>query len=138
MQKQNHMRDPEFEKHIRQRMEELKFSPSETVWNNLEKEIKKDKNRKKPLLWFSFFLVIGLAGSSYFLMNSNKNHNSTDTKRQSTKIPTVKQELQSNTANDNTVSLNKQKDNQIKDRKAPSVVLNDINKMPASKNKNII
>jgi len=138
MQKQNHMRDPEFEKHIRQRMEELKFSPSETVWNNLEKEIKKDKNRKKPLLWFSFFLVIGLAGSFYFLMNSNKNHNSTDTKSQSTKIPTVQQELQSDTVNDNTVSLDKQKDNQIKDRKAPSVVLNDINKMPASKNKNII
>ena len=61
--------DPEFEKQIRQRMEELKFSPSKTVWDNLEKEITKEKRRRRPLLWFSSFLALCVAG--YFLLNTN-------------------------------------------------------------------
>jgi len=63
--------DPEFEKQIRQRMEELKFSPSKTVWDNLEKEITKEKRRRRPLLWFSSFLALCVAG--YFLLNTNYN-----------------------------------------------------------------
>src|SRR6202035_16374 len=62
------MHEPEYEKKIQQKMQELKFSPSESVWANVEKKIKKDKKRKRPLLWF--FLILGLAvsgGASYFI-----------------------------------------------------------------------
>jgi len=70
MQKQRHMQDPEFEKRVRQKMEELKFTPSASAWDNVEKELNKDKRRKRPLIWFFLFLGLAVSGSFYFFMTS--------------------------------------------------------------------
>jgi hypothetical protein len=134
MQKQNHMHDPEFEKQMRQRMEELKFSPSETVWANLEKEIAKDKRRKRPLLWFSFFLVIALAGSFYFLLNTNNNHNRV-IKNQSAKTSSGNEGQQPAVADDHAGSLHAKKDDHIQTNKSSSTPLSETGKTTLSKNK---
>jgi len=140
MQKQNHMHDPEFEKQVRQRMEELKFSPSESVWSNLEKEITKDKSRKKPLLWFAFFLVTALAGSFYFLLtpgyNYDNTHNNSNTgKKQSTEISLQKEKLQSAAGNDHPVSMNEKKTNQVKTNTSLSAKPGEISNSLSVKNK---
>ena len=37
------MRDPEFEKHVQEKLGELQFPPSEAVWQNVDNEINKEK-----------------------------------------------------------------------------------------------
>ncbi len=59
------MHDPKFEKEVQQKMEELSFSPSEAVWKNVEKEIKKEKKRRLPFFWFFLLGGITLAGGYY-------------------------------------------------------------------------
>jgi Outer membrane protein beta-barrel domain len=61
------MQDPEFEKKVRQKMEELKFSPSGSVWTGVEAKIKKDRDRKRPLIWILLALGIALGGTFYLL-----------------------------------------------------------------------
>jgi hypothetical protein len=65
------MHDPEFEKHVQKKMEELQFNPSGEVWTKVEQEIKKEK-RRRPLLWI--FLLSGLLlGAGYWLLVAGKN-----------------------------------------------------------------
>ena len=64
------MQDPEFEKQVRKKMEELKFSPSESVWFQVEKQIQADRRRRAPLLWIFFFGSLVLLGGLLFLLNS--------------------------------------------------------------------
>lgn len=68
MQKPNHMQGGEFEKQVQQKMEELKFSPSEAVWSNVEKEISKEKKRRVPVFWLFFPLGLAAAVGLYFLV----------------------------------------------------------------------
>jgi hypothetical protein len=68
------MRDPEFEKHVQKKLEELEFDPSANVWKKVEEEIKKDKKRRIPLLWI--FLLSGLLLSgTYWIFFTQKNGN---------------------------------------------------------------
>ncbi len=65
------MADPDFEKQVQQKMEELKFTPSETVWKNIDAEINKERKRR-PLFWLFFFLGLSVAGIVYY---TSANHN---------------------------------------------------------------
>ena len=67
------MRDPEFEKEVREKMDELKFSPSESVWISVQRRIAKDK-RRRPLFWIFIMASIILPGGLYFVL---KIHNRT-------------------------------------------------------------
>jgi Outer membrane protein beta-barrel domain len=70
------MQDPEFEKKVRMKMEELKFSPSESVWLQVEKQIQADRRRRKPLLWIFILSGLFLLGGSFFLIrHSSKSAN---------------------------------------------------------------
>ena len=66
------MADPNFEKQVQQKMEELQFAPSETVWQKVDAEINKEKKRR-PILWFIFFLGLTLAGTVFYFSNNLKN-----------------------------------------------------------------
>ncbi len=65
------MQKSEFEKQVKQKMDELKIHPSESVWKNIELSISEDKRRKS--VWISFVLLICLLGGGYFFWNSNGN-----------------------------------------------------------------
>jgi hypothetical protein len=47
-------------------MEELSFSPSESVWTGVETRLKKGKERKAPLIWIFLTIGIILAGGLYW------------------------------------------------------------------------
>jgi len=66
MLKPNHMQDPEFEKIVRQKMEELNFNPPEALWKNVALGIQDKKRSRRPLFWPIFLLGLGLAGGFYF------------------------------------------------------------------------
>ncbi len=94
----------EFEKNVQQRLDELKLRPSDAVWNNVEYSIRKDKRRRRMILWLPILLMF-LGTSGYFLINKNgfisaetavkKNQNNKNNTVSST--PESKQE--NNTAN---------------------------------------
>ena len=66
------MREDEFEKQVRNKMEQLGFDPSESVWAGVDREINKEKKRRVPLFWLFFVSGLLLAGSAYYFI-SNKN-----------------------------------------------------------------
>ena len=135
MQKQNRMQDPEFEKQVRQKMDELKFSPSDAVWSNVEKEIKKDR-RKRPLLWLFLFLIIALSGGyylfSYQKTSNTKNHSNKQS--DSISLNTEKEKTQK----ENTTEIHPKKDNKNAEQPVSSpIVSNNEELRSGNKNKSV-
>jgi Outer membrane protein beta-barrel domain len=65
------MHDPEFEKAVQQKMEELSFMPSDAVWTNVEQAIKPfDKRRTVPLFWLLFLPAFLVGGTVLIYMAS--------------------------------------------------------------------
>lgn len=48
----------EFEKQVQQKMEELKLVPSEPVWQKVEMQIRKKKDRRRLMLWIPLFVLL--------------------------------------------------------------------------------
>ena len=91
----------DFEKQVQKKMEELDFIPSEPVWTNIEKEIRK-KDKRRYFIWLPVLLLLA-GGGLYWNYSINKSvHNST-TQRQVSKInssgnqSSVKEEKNKNT-----------------------------------------
>jgi len=48
----------EFEKQVQQKMEELKLVPSEPVWQKVEMQIRKKKDRRRLIFWIPLFVLL--------------------------------------------------------------------------------
>jgi hypothetical protein len=48
----------EFEKQVRQMMDELKLVPSEPVWQKVELQIREKKDRRRVIFWISFMVLL--------------------------------------------------------------------------------
>ncbi|RYY21850.1 MAG: hypothetical protein EOO04_17320 [Chitinophagaceae bacterium] len=60
------MSDHDFEKRVKQKMDELKFTPSDAVWQAVQMEIRKDRPRRRGWIFIPIALaVLGVAG--YFI-----------------------------------------------------------------------
>src|ERR1700730_5977753 len=69
------MDENKFEKEVREKMDQLGFDPSDTVWANVDKEINKDKKRRRPIFWLGFPVVlVFLAGGSYVIFHKSSNN----------------------------------------------------------------
>lgn len=64
------MQEQNFEKGVREKMEELSFVPSEPVWQKVEEQIRKKKERRRVIFWVLPFLL--LCGGIYFWTKSDK------------------------------------------------------------------
>jgi len=78
------MEQNNFEKNVRQKLEELKIPPSDSVWANVEKRLGKKEKDKKVILLF-LFSILFLLVASYWLWNSSKNNASHNQVTQSQK-----------------------------------------------------
>ena len=68
------MHDPKFEEEVQQKMAELEFSPSESVWANVEAAINKRRRWRLPLFWrFALPGLLLLAGGAYYFAARNPN-----------------------------------------------------------------
>ena len=66
------MQRADFEKNVQQKMQELRFHPSDEVWKRVESGIA-PKKRRRPVLWILFAALI-LGGAGYFVA-TNENNN---------------------------------------------------------------
>ena len=76
----------EFEKQVQQKMEELKLVPSEPVWQKVEMQIQKKKDRRRMILWIPLFLLIGTGlwlGINKYSNTSSVHHFENKTSKQS-------------------------------------------------------
>lgn len=64
----------DFENKVQKQMEELNLAPSEAIWNNVELQLRKDKKRRRVLIWIPLLLLLVAGG--YFLLDGNSKNNS--------------------------------------------------------------
>lgn len=69
------MSDHEFEKQVNQKLEELKLRPSDSVWMEVEKNIRQDKRRRRFLWLWVPSIFIFLTTSAYILYRTTFNSN---------------------------------------------------------------
>jgi hypothetical protein len=61
-----------FEKQVQEKMDELQFVPSEPVWENIEKQIRSKKDRRRVVFWLPIvFLLLG-GGAWWFAAQNNQ------------------------------------------------------------------
>ncbi|MDP4250979.1 MAG: hypothetical protein Q8918_12790 [Bacteroidota bacterium] len=66
------MPDNHFEHKAKNKLDELKFIPSEAVWLNVQAQIKKDKDRRRLLLWLPAACLLLGAGTWYLFHGKSK------------------------------------------------------------------
>ena len=69
------MEQNNFEKQVQQKMEKLNLSPSESSWNNIEKEIAQIRDRKRLIFLLSIFIPLVVFTGFYWFYNSGKTNN---------------------------------------------------------------
>lgn len=60
----------EFEKQVKQKMEELQLTPSVPVWEKIQMEIRPEKDRRRLLLWLPVCVLL-LGGSAWWMLHLN-------------------------------------------------------------------
>ncbi|MFL5740033.1 MAG: hypothetical protein ACJ75B_07440 [Flavisolibacter sp.] len=61
----------EFEKRVRQKMEELDFVPSSPVWEKIEVQIRNKKDRRRLILWLPLLALL-LSGGLWWMQSNQK------------------------------------------------------------------
>src|SRR5678816_2904320 len=68
------MQNNEFEKQVQERMGQIKFTPSETVWAEVEKNLKQRRKRRIAIFWlFIFFIAAGGSSLGWFYLSPSDN-----------------------------------------------------------------
>jgi hypothetical protein len=86
------MKQNEFERHVKAQMDELDLSPSDEVWIEVERRIRKEKKRRFIFWWPLFALLLAGGAGMYFFVNNNSDTNDTNTKRISANTPNKTEE----------------------------------------------
>ena len=88
----------DFEKQVQQKMEELQLRPSAEVWTEVEKEIRKDKRKRRVIFWWLLPLLITGGLATWWLLPSKQNStesisttNTISPKENETNSPALKQ-----------------------------------------------
>jgi len=71
------MQADEFEKKVRNRLEELDLVPDTEVWKQVSIRIDREKNKRRILFFWIFTGFVLLAGTSVYLFINNENNNKT-------------------------------------------------------------
>jgi hypothetical protein len=66
------MEQNNFEKQVQRKMEELKIHPSESAWDNIEKEIAQHSDRRKIIFVLSIFISLVVFTTFYWIYQSGK------------------------------------------------------------------
>ena len=91
----------EFEKQVQQLMDELKFVPSEPVWQKVEMQIRKKRDRRRLILWIPLLLLLSGGGLWIGIDHYPNNiayHKSNDESQKQNQITTTPTKTTTNTA----------------------------------------
>ena len=95
------MRENEFEKQVQQKMKEFDLRPSEEVWMEVERRIRKERKRRWFIFWFLFpALLTGAGVTVYFLTSTNKKDIRSNQDQKQIKKPFVAKNNENTLVND--------------------------------------
>lgn len=60
----------DFEKQVQQKMDELQLRPSGEVWTEVEKRIRREKQRRRFVLWFFISGILLLGGTAWWMTST--------------------------------------------------------------------
>jgi len=83
------MHNNEFEKRVEHKLEELKFTPSDAVWQKVEVQIRERKRRRRFFFWWMPAIVLCTGAGAWFIYsteNGNRETSATE-KTESTSSP---------------------------------------------------
>ena len=63
------MQEQNFEKQVRQKMEELSLTPSEPVWKNIDAQVRKKRDRRRLFFWLPLVAFV-IGGGLWFVANN--------------------------------------------------------------------
>src|SRR6188474_2601985 len=69
------MQEQNFEKQVRQKMEELSLTPSDPVWKKIEEQVRKKRDRRRLFFWLPVTVLL-LSGGLWFVANNINTNNS--------------------------------------------------------------
>jgi hypothetical protein len=78
------MSDHEFEKRVHREMDELRLRPSEGVWAEVERSLRREKRRRRTLLWLPLMGLLLTAGGYLIFTDTNGNRENALAKSQAT------------------------------------------------------
>lgn len=78
------MSDHEFEKKVQQKMDDLKLRPSDAVWAEVEKNLRREKRRRRTLIWLPILGVLLTAGGYLIYSGTGKPNDGSLVNNQST------------------------------------------------------
>jgi hypothetical protein len=81
------MHEQNFEKQVQQKMEELSLTPSAPVWQKVEGQIRKDKDRRRLIFWLLPLLLVG--GGAWWLLSGTGGSLAPDAATGMTQQPTT-------------------------------------------------
>src|SRR4051812_18269910 len=76
----------EFEKQVREKMEELKLVPSDPVWQKVEEQIRK-KREKRRFFFFILPTTVLLVATGWWLIATNSHSSPTTAERTGVSLP---------------------------------------------------
>ncbi len=123
------MHENNFEKQVREKMDQLGFDPADSVWERVDKEINKEKKRRRPLFWLFFFSGLALAGGAYYF-SAYKNSSTPDKVNFQQTGRDKKQEGEARQNNDVAGNENKKPDETLSKNNAPHRVKQNPIKAP--------
>ena len=121
------MPENEFEKQVKELMEELHFSPSAPVWERIKKRISEKKRRR---VWPIFFLFISAATLGGYLFYADTKHHSQNIHKN---IETAKTPITKNLPNNISEERSNKKDSAFK-LQSQQLSANKSNHVPSVKN----
>jgi hypothetical protein len=97
------MHENNFEKQVREKMDQLGFDPSDSVWERVDEEINKEEKRRRPLFWLFLLSGLVLAGGVYYFSTYKNystpveaNYPATDPGKNQDNLPGGKPEINTN------------------------------------------
>ncbi len=61
----------EFEKQVKEKMEELDFVPSSPVWTKIEAQIRQEKDRRRMLIWLPLLTLLVGGSIAWYVISAN-------------------------------------------------------------------
>ncbi|RYY29589.1 MAG: hypothetical protein EOO04_07065 [Chitinophagaceae bacterium] len=78
------MSDHDFERQVRQKMDELKFRPSNAVWQGVQERIRSERPRRRVVIWLPVLLALLGTGGYLFLNRDARTNTLSETTKQLT------------------------------------------------------
>ena len=120
------MSDHNFEKQIKQKLEELEIPPADTVWWGVEEQIRKDKRRRRGIIFFPVFLLL-IGASGYFIFEDTFSN----TQNLTSKMPSSKSDTESSNSSTTSRTLEEKQDpNELSGKPATDKIVSNANDNP--------